>query len=154
MNEPNHVQKRVGKYQKFGVGLLLLAVIGLSGVMWWKFHEKERHRAEAHQGLEGTWIDDTGRDVSYQFRHDGAFLVREKTPGNLAPFTGDPGIDHHPQGKWRREGNKLFVETDPHWGFELTIEDDGFLRGEYFLDMWSGQGEHSRNTRPTILRRK
>jgi hypothetical protein len=39
---------------------------------------------EAHRGLDGISTDDSGHDVSHQFREDGEFLIRQKLPGSLA----------------------------------------------------------------------
>jgi hypothetical protein len=51
---------------------------------------------EAHRGLEGVWVDDSGRDASYQFREGGEFLIRQKLLGTLAPFSDDPGVEYRP----------------------------------------------------------
>jgi hypothetical protein len=34
-----------------------------------------------------------------------------------------------------------------------VLGEDGVLRGEYILDQWSGQGEHSRTRTPVVLKR-
>jgi hypothetical protein len=108
---------------------------------------------EAHRGLEGIWTDDSGQDVSYQFREDGEFLIRQKLPGSLAPFSGDPGVEYRPWGMWSRNGQSIIVQTVRNWGFDLVLGEDGLLRGEYVLDRWSGQGEHSRTKTPVVLKR-
>lgn len=154
MNEQPRPQSPVPRYVMIAIAIFVLVAIGLGGWFWWSLQEQDRLRREAHRGLEGTWIDDTGEDVSYQFREDGEFLVRRKLPGTLAPFSGDPGIDHRPWGKWTRDGQKVSVQTKPNWGFDLILGEDGQLRGEYFLDSWSGQREHSRSTKPVVLKRK
>ncbi len=153
MNEQPKTQRRVYRFVVFAVGALALTALCLGGWLWWNVHEGERLRTEAHLGLEGVWTDDSGQDVSYQFRKDGEFLVRQKLPSNLAPFSGDPGIEHRPSGTWIRIGQSISVEYVPNQGFELVLGDDGQLRGEYLLDSWSGQGEHSRSKRPVVLRR-
>lgn len=153
MNEQASPRRRK-RWIIFAVGILALAGLFFGSWTWWTLHHREQLRREAHHGLEGIWLDDSGQDVSYQFRDDGEFLIRQKLPGNLAPFTGDPGVEHRPWGTWSREGQSVTVHTVRHWGFDLTLGEDGLLRGERVVDQWSGQGEHSRTKGPVVLKRK
>jgi hypothetical protein len=150
-------------FMVLAVGALALGALGLGGWVWWTAHERERVRAaeerervrmEALRGLEGVWVDDSGQDVSYQFREDGEFLIRQKLPSTLAPFSGDPGVEFRPWGTWSRKGQSITVRTIRHWGFDLELREGGLLRGEYVLDQWSGEGEHSRTKTPVVLKKK
>jgi hypothetical protein len=135
--------------------LVVMGIVGLCVVAalvgGWTYLRFSGHNVA---GLEGVWIDDSGQDVSYQFREDGEFLIRQKLPGNLAPFSGDPGVEHRPWGKWSRNGQSISVQTVRNWGFDLVLGEDGLLRGERVVDQWSGQGEHSRTKTPLVLKRK
>jgi hypothetical protein len=152
MSEPP-TRRRRNRFVVPAVGTFALIAICLGGWVWWTVRERERLRVEAHRGLEGVWVDDSGQDVSYQFREDGEFLIRQKLPGTLAPFSGDPGVEYRPWGKWSRSGQSVSVQTVRNWGFDLALGEDGLLRGEYVLDQWSGQGEHSRTETPVVLKR-
>src|SRR3954462_7634037 len=133
-------------------GALALAAVGLGGGRWWAGHEVARARAEAHAGLEGVWVDDSGGDVSYQFREDGTFLVRETLPGD--PDPGDPGAGYRPRGRWTRDGQSVSVRTAGDWGFDLVLGEDGVLHGAHVLDEWAGPGEHLQARTPVVLTRK
>lgn len=155
MNAHSKAPRRGRRVVIFAVGsLALVALCFWAGWAWRTLQEREQLRVEAHRGLEGVWIDDTGQDVSYRFGEEGEFLIRQKIPGNLAPFTGDPGIEYRPWGTWSRNGESVSVRTERHWGFELAFDKDGLLRGEYVIDQWSGQGEHSQKRTPVVLKRK
>jgi hypothetical protein len=154
MNEHPKPRRRWNRFVVFAVGIVALTALGVGVWGWRHVQERERLRTAAYRGLEGVWVDDSGQDISYQFREDGEFLVRQKLPSNLAPFSGDPGVEHRPWGTWSRDGQSVSVQTIRHWGFELVLGDDGLLRGEYSLDQWSGQGEHSRTKTPVVLKRR
>src|SRR5262249_17486340 len=154
VSEQLKARRRVDRLVVFVVVGLALTALCLGGWVWWNARERDRLRLGAYRGLGGVWIDGSGRDVSYQFREDGEFLVRQKLPSNLAPFSGDPGVEHRPWGKWSRNGQSISVQSVRNWGFELVLGEDGLLRGEYIVDQWSGQGEHSRTKTPVVLRRK
>ena len=154
MSEQPKPRPRWNRFLVFAVGTLALAAVCLGGWAWRNVHERERLRMKAHRGLEGVWTDDSGQDVSYQFREDGEFLIRQKLPSTLAPFSGDPGVEHRPWGKWTRNGQSISVQTVRNWGFDLILGEDGLLRGEYVLDQWSGQGEHSQAKTPVVLKRQ
>jgi hypothetical protein len=154
MNEQPNPRRRGNRFVVVAVGVLALVVLGLFGWVWWTVRERELLRMEAHRGLEGVWVDDSGQDVSYRFREDGEFLIRQKLPGTLAPFTGDPGVEFRPRGKWSRNGQSITVQTDRNWGFELILGEDGLLRGVYVFDHWSAQGEHSQTKTPVVLKQK
>jgi len=153
MSEQPNPGRQWNRFVVFTVGALILTALCLGGWVWRTVHERERLRMEAHRGLEGIWTDDSGQDVSYQFREDGEFLIRQKLPGSLAPFSGDPGVEYRPWGKWSRNGQSIIVQTVRNWNFDLVLGEDGLLRGEYVLDQWSGQGEHSRTKTPVVLKR-
>src|SRR5262249_15123957 len=151
MSEQIRARRRGRRLVVFALGAFALTALCLGGWVFWDVRERERARTEAHRGLEGVWVDDRGQDVSYQVRADGEFLVRQKLPASVAPFSGDPGVEHRPWGKWSRNGQSVSVQTERNWGFELVLGEDGRLRGEYVLDQWSGQGEHSRTKTPVVL---
>ena len=150
MNDQLKRRRRRNRFVMIAVGVFVLAVICVGGWIWMNIEA----RSAAHRGLVGTWVDDTGHDVSYQFRRDGVFMIRQKLPGTLAPFSGDPGIEHRRTGTWTRKGPSIYVQTDRNWGFELTIGEDGVLRGERFDDIYSAMGGHSQSRTPVILTRK
>src|SRR5262245_26098012 len=154
MSEQPETRRRRNRFIVPAAGILALIAVCVGVWIWWNVRVRERLQAEAHHGLAGVWVDDSGQDVSYQFREGGEFLIRQKLPGNLAPFSGDPGVEHRPWGKWSRDGPSITVQTVRNWGFDLVLGEDGLLRGEYVLDQWSGQGEHSRPKAPVVLKRK
>jgi hypothetical protein len=77
MSEQRKPRGRRDRALRVAVGTLALVALCLGARAGWAAHERARLRTEAHRGLEGTWADDSGQDVSYQFREDGKFLVRQ-----------------------------------------------------------------------------
>lgn len=154
MNEKPSIPRRKFTYAAIAAALFLFGAMSLGFWISWNFYERIRIQTETQQGLEGEWRDDSGQDVSYRFRKDGEFLIRQKLPSNLAPFSGDSGVEYRTWGKWSRSKQAISVKTPRNWGFELTLGEDGVLRGERVTDQWSGQGEHSRSKSKVVLTRE
>jgi hypothetical protein len=140
-------RRRLVTFIALGIVLAILGTIGY-GIFWYQT------RVAAHQGLEGTWVDNSGQDVSYQFDRFGTFRIRQRLPGTMAPFTGDPGIDHKPRGTWTRSGNRVTIKAEPNFGFELTLDEDGVMRGKTVFDHWTPQGQHFQSESPIEFSKK
>ncbi|MFO0881088.1 MAG: hypothetical protein U0840_27510 [Gemmataceae bacterium] len=154
MSEQSRSPQGQNRILFLSIGGVVIVVVCVAVWLGWTIHQREQARKEALRGLEGIWVDETNPEASYQFRIDGEFLIRQKLPANLAPFSGDPGIEFRPWGKWWRNGQIITVQSVRNWGYDLVLGEDGLLRGERVVDQWSGQGEHSRTRVPVVLKKK
>jgi hypothetical protein len=119
---PSSVTPRTKKLAVFAVVLLLIAILGVAGLVGGRLY----FRFSGHNmaGLQGTW-----RDV-----HDSKHVYEFQSNGDLDCWYGSKSWFNRLgwTATWHRDGQNITIHTDRNWDLKGTLEGDT-IRGKLIM---------------------